>query len=70
MNLTVVIQLHDDGDCRTDMYGNASKSETRFATLEEIKTHRPELLEELIISLGDEVRRIGFCERMGCKRIG
>ncbi len=40
----VVIQLHDDGDCRTDMWGNCSLSEVSFATMEQIKEFRPELL--------------------------
>lgn len=40
----VVIQLHDDGDCRTDMFGNTSISEVRNATLEDIVVYRNELV--------------------------
>ena len=43
----VVIQLHDDGDCRTDMFGNCSSSEVRLATLEEIKEYRENLINDL-----------------------
>ena len=40
----VIIQLHEDGDCRTDMWGNCSKSEVSFATIEQVKQYRPEIL--------------------------
>jgi hypothetical protein len=43
----VVIQLHSDGDCRTDMFGNCSLNEIRIATLEEISELRPKLLNHL-----------------------
>lgn len=43
----VVIQLHDDGDCRTDMFGNCSPSEVRLATLEEIKEYRKNIIIDL-----------------------
>ena len=43
----VVIQLHDDGDCRTDMFGNCSPSEVTFATLEEIELYRPSVLDDI-----------------------
>jgi hypothetical protein len=43
----VVIQLHADGDCRTDMFGNASLSEVRNATLEEIMLYRNELINNI-----------------------
>jgi hypothetical protein len=43
----VVIQLHDDGDCRTDMFGNCSSSEVRLATLDEIKEYRENLINDL-----------------------
>ena len=43
----VVIQLHEDGDCRTDMFGNTSLSEVRDATLEEITLYRSELLNDI-----------------------
>ena len=41
----VVIQTHSDDECRTDMFGNCDASEVGYATLQEIKEHRPELLE-------------------------
>lgn len=40
----VIIQLHPDGDCRTDMFGNCSLSEVRLATEEEILEFRKELI--------------------------
>ena len=40
----VVIQTHDDGDFRTDMNGNTSMSEIEFATVEDIKLYRPDLI--------------------------
>lgn len=43
----VVIQLHEDGDCRTDMYGNVCPEEVRLATHEEILHYRPELCDDL-----------------------
>ena len=43
----VVIQLHDDGDCRTDMFGNCSSSEVRLATIDEIKEYRENLINDL-----------------------
>lgn len=46
----VVIQTFDDGDCRTDMWGNCSPSEVRSATIEDIKTFRPELLQDLLLN--------------------
>jgi hypothetical protein len=43
----VVIQLHDDGDCRTDMFGNCSPSEVRLATIDEIKEYRENIVDDL-----------------------
>lgn len=45
----VVIQLHTDGDCRTDMFGNCSPSEVRLATITEILELRSELNDEIDI---------------------
>jgi len=47
-SIGVVIQTFSDGDFRTDMFGNASASEVRFATLEEIKKYRPDLIVDLV----------------------
>lgn len=40
----VIIQLHSDGDYRTEMYGNVSESEIRPATWEEIYQYAPKLM--------------------------
>lgn len=42
----VVIQIHDPNDFRTDMFGNASASEVRRATDEEIKKYRQNIHNE------------------------
>lgn len=47
IEIGVVIQLHDDGDFRTDMFGNASPSEVKLSTLEDIELYRNELLDEI-----------------------
>lgn len=44
----VVIQIHPDGDCRTDMYGNVSRNEVRKATKEDVQEHRSEILDQCI----------------------
>ena len=36
----VIIQIHEEGEYRTDMFGNCSISEIRPATLEEITKYR------------------------------
>jgi hypothetical protein len=40
----VVLQVHDDNELRTDMFGNEDISMLRLATDEEIKKYRPELI--------------------------
>lgn len=47
IEIGVVIQLHDDGDFRTDMFGNASPSEVTLSTFEEISDNRNELLKNI-----------------------
>ena len=42
----VIIQVHDRGDYRTDMFGNCHESEIRTATQKEIDKYRPNLLNE------------------------
>lgn len=44
IEIGVVIQLHDDGDFRTDMFGNASPSEVKLSTFREVMERRSELL--------------------------
>ena len=43
----VIIQLHKDGDIRTDMWGNCSPSECDIATIEQVTKFRPDLLDKL-----------------------
>ena len=45
----VVIQIHDDGDVRTDMFGNYHIDGLRLSTLDEVKEHYPQILNELIL---------------------
>lgn len=47
VEIGVVIQLHEDGDIRTDEFGNASPSEVELSSMDEIKTYRPKLIEDL-----------------------
>jgi len=42
----VIIQIHEETEFRTDMFGNASTSEVRIATKEEIKKFRPNVKSE------------------------
>jgi hypothetical protein len=54
----VVIQIHDDGDVRTDMFGNYHIDGLRLSTLDEVKEHYPQILNELILEkeYKDEVK--------------
>ena len=45
----VVIQIHDDGDIRTDMFGNYHVDGLRLSTLDEVKEYYPKILSELIL---------------------
>lgn len=47
VEIGVVIQLHDDGDFRTDMFGNASRSEVTLSTMVDVELYRNELLEDI-----------------------
>jgi hypothetical protein len=49
----VIIQLHEDLDYRTDMFGNCSESEIRLATLDEIKNYRFDIL---IMLMNEEIK--------------
>jgi len=40
----VVIQIHDRGDLRTDMFGNAHCSELTLSTMDEITKFRSQLI--------------------------
>lgn len=42
----VIIQVHEEREYRTDMFGNCSASEIRLATKKEIEKYRPNLLKE------------------------
>lgn len=52
----VVIQLHDRGELRTDMFGNCCNSEIRLATLDEIKQYRSDLL-----IIEEQTFKVGKC---------
>lgn len=41
----VVLQVHDEYELRTDMFGNADASELKLATLPQIVMFRPSLLD-------------------------
>jgi hypothetical protein len=45
----VIIQVHDEWEYRTDMFGNCHHSELRIATLAEVTELRPKLLTELAL---------------------
>lgn len=43
----IIIQIHDEREYRTDMFGNCCASEISLATEEQIKTYRIDLLAEV-----------------------
>lgn len=43
----VIIQIHDNDEFRTDMFGNCDYSEIKKATKKEISTYRSELLKDI-----------------------
>lgn len=43
----VVIQLHPDGDIRTDMFGNSGSEQVRLSTFQDILDNRSDLLIDL-----------------------
>ena len=48
IEIGVVIQLHEGGDFRTDMFGNASPNgEISLSTIDEVERYRNEILEDL-----------------------
>lgn len=51
----VIIQTHSDDECRTDMFGNCDANEVCFATLQEIKEHRSELISDETFTIFFEV---------------
>jgi hypothetical protein len=57
IEIGVVIQLHDDGDFRTDMFGNARPSEVTLSTVTEVTLFRKELLEDIVFELTLEQTR-------------
>jgi len=40
----IIIQVHDDGEFRTDMFGNCCYCEIIVATISDIKRLRPDIL--------------------------
>ena len=57
IEIGVVIQLHEDGYFRTDMFGNASPSEVKLSTIIDVAMHRKELLEDIVFELTLEQTR-------------
>ena len=47
IQIGVVIQVHDTNDFRVDMFGNTCNDEVRLSTMEEIKLHRPKLVDSI-----------------------
>lgn len=47
----VVIQVHDEREFRTDMFGNACISEVTIATREQVEKYRPALIKELDVTV-------------------
>jgi len=43
----VILQVHDNTETRTDMFGNECNSMLELATLEEIEAYRPKLLKDI-----------------------
>lgn len=46
----VVIQTFDNGDVRTDEWGVCSSDDVKLATLEQVKTIRPVILPDIILT--------------------
>ena len=46
-SIGVIIQIHGDGDYRTDMFGNCCFDEVKLATIKEIKRLRPKLIKSI-----------------------
>lgn len=70
IEIGVVIQLHEDGDFRTDMFGNASPSEVTLSTVIEVLLYRKELLEEVVFELTLEQTRQLFDSGRNCSDYG
>jgi len=47
IEIGVIIQVHQQNEYRTDMFGNCDANEIRLATQEEIEKYRPELREKV-----------------------
>lgn len=45
----VVLQVHDDTEVRTDMFGNECISILRVPTLGEVKKYRPKIMEDIML---------------------
>lgn len=48
-DIGVIIQIHDDIEFRTDMFGNSSIEEVIPASIEDIELYRPDLLKHIVI---------------------
>jgi hypothetical protein len=54
----VVIQIHDENDLRTDMFGNECVDNLKLATLEEVKKSRPSLYKDIIKNFIKDLKTI------------
>jgi hypothetical protein len=43
----IILQCHGHNEYRTDWFGNCCETGIRFATIDEIKKYRPEIINEL-----------------------
>lgn len=68
IEIGVVIQLHEHGDFRTDMFGNASPSEVTMSTIEEIIEFRDELLPEMFEMNERQTKAVSFMKELMEKR--
>lgn len=50
----VVLQVHDQSELRTDMFGNECTTRLRSATYDEIEKYRPDLIPEIISTSADK----------------
>jgi hypothetical protein len=59
VEIGVIIQIHDDVEFRTDMFGNTNIDDCRLATIEEIKKYRPDVYE---LPFTVEFKRLNECK--------
>lgn len=59
----VILQVHDEFEFGTDMFGNCCDDEIRLATMEEIEKHRPDVVPELVKPVAKLVT-VSLCTRV------